>query len=146
MTLLRMDNVGVVVEDMDAAVAFFAELGLKREGEATLSGSWVESVVALDGLRCDIVMMRTPDGHGALELTKFHAPAVISPEPRPAPLNTLGLRRIMFEVDDLDDVIARLRTRGGELVGGVEQFEDVYRLCFLRSPEGILLGLAQRTG
>jgi catechol 2,3-dioxygenase-like lactoylglutathione lyase family enzyme len=138
-----MDNVLIVVEDLDAAQAFFAELGMELEGKATVEGPWADSVVGLKGIRSDIVMMRTPDGHGKIELSKFHTPPAVRFGPENAPSNTLGMRRIMFTVDDLDDVVARLRRHGGELVGEIAQYEDIYRLCFLRGPEGIILGLAQ---
>jgi catechol 2,3-dioxygenase-like lactoylglutathione lyase family enzyme len=144
MTLQRMDNVLIVVEDLEAAKAFFAELGMELEGEATNEGPWADRVVGLDGMRCDLAMMRTPDGHGGIELAKFHTPPAVRTEPRDAPTNALGIRRIMFAVDDLDDVVARLRRHGGELVGEVAQYEDVYRLCFLRAPEGFIIGLAER--
>jgi catechol 2,3-dioxygenase-like lactoylglutathione lyase family enzyme len=144
MTLQRMDNVLIVVDDLEAAKAFFAELGMELEGETTLEGPWVDSVVGLDGVRADITMMRTPDGHGRVELSKFHTPAAVRAEPEGAPSNALGLRRIMFAVEDLDDVIARLRRHGAELVGEVAQFEDAYRLCFVRGPEGIIIGLAEQ--
>ena len=140
-----MDNVGIVVEDLKAAVAFFVELGLKIEGETTVEGPWVDRIVGLDGVRSDIVMMRTPDGHSRLELAKFHKPAAIHAEPN-APVNKLGIGRIMFAVTDLDDVVARLRKRGAELVGEVVQYEDMYRLCYLRGPEGILIALAEQLG
>jgi catechol 2,3-dioxygenase-like lactoylglutathione lyase family enzyme len=138
-----MDNVLIVVEDLDAAQAFFAELGMELEGKATVEGPWADSVVGLKGIRSDIVMMRTPDGHGKIELSKFHTPPAVRFGPENAPSNTLGMRRIMFTVDNLDDVVARLRRHGGELVGEIAQYEDIYRLCFLRGPEGIILGLAQ---
>lgn len=144
MTLQRMDNVLIVIEDLEAAKAFFAELGMELEGETTVEGPWVGSVVGLDDVRADIAMLRTPDGHGRVELTKFHSPPAVRAEPENAPANTLGIRRIMFAVDDIDDVIARLRRHGAELVGEVAQYEDVYRLCFLRGPEGILIGLAEQ--
>jgi catechol 2,3-dioxygenase-like lactoylglutathione lyase family enzyme len=144
MTIRRMDNVLIVVDDLEAATAFFAELGMELEGETTVEGDWAGRVVGLDGVRADIVMMRTPDGHGRVELSKFHTPPAISSEPQNAPANTLGMRRIMFTVDDLEDVIARLRTHGAELVGEVAQYEDSYRLCFIRGPEGIILGLAEQ--
>jgi len=144
MTIRRMDNVGIVVDDLAAAVAFFAELGLQLEGETTVEGPWVDRVVGLDGVRTDIVMMRTPDGNGRVELMKFQRPVAISAGPRNAPPNTLGIRRIMFAVDDIDDVVARLQTRGAELVGEVGRYEDKYRLCFLRGPEGILVALAEQ--
>ncbi|TDC45291.1 VOC family protein [Actinomadura sp. KC345] len=143
---IRMDNVLIVVEDIEAATAFFAELGMEVEGKAPVEGPSVDSVVGLEGVRADIVMLRTPDGHGRVELTRFHTPAAVAGEPRNAPSNTLGIRRIMFAVDDLDDVVARLRTHGAELVGEVAQYEDSYRLCFIRGPEGIVLGLAEQLG
>jgi len=139
----RMDNVGIVVEDLKAAIAFFVGLGLELEGTATVEGRWVDRVVGLNDVRADIAMMRTPDGHSRLELTKFHTPPVVKAEPESAPANTLGIRRIMFAVDDFDDVVARLRGHGAELVGEIAQYEDIYRLCFLRGPEGILIGLAE---
>jgi catechol 2,3-dioxygenase-like lactoylglutathione lyase family enzyme len=144
MTLQRMDNVLIVVEDLEAAKAFFAELGMELEGETTVEGDWAGSVVGLDDVRADIAMMRTPDGHGRVELSRFHTPPAVRAEPENAPANALGIRRIMFAVDDLDDTIARLRTHGAELVGEVAQYEDVYRLCFLRGPEGIIIGLAEQ--
>lgn len=143
MTLQRMDNVLIVVEDLEAARAFFAELGMELEGQTTVEGSWVDRIVGLEGVRADIAMMRTPDGHGRVELTRFHTPPAVRFEPRNAPANALGIRRIMFAVKDLDDVVARLRGRGAELVGQVARYEDVYRLCFVRGPEGILIGLAE---
>ena len=146
MTLKRMDNVLLVVEDLEAAKAFFAELGMELEGEATNEGPWADSVVGLTGMRADIAMMRPPDGHGGIELAKFHTPAAISPEPANAPTNTLGLRRIMFAVEDVDGVVARLRKHGAELVGEIAQYEDVYRLCFVRAPEGFIIGLAEQLG
>ncbi|WP_028064025.1 VOC family protein [Solirubrobacter soli] len=144
MTLQRMDNVLIVVEDLDGAKAFFTELGMELEGEATNEGPWVDKIIGLEGVRCDLAMMRPPDGHGGIELAKFHTPPAVRAEPQDAPTNALGIRRIMFAVEDIDDVVARLRRHGGELVGEIEQFEDVYRLCFMRGPEGILIGLAER--
>jgi catechol 2,3-dioxygenase-like lactoylglutathione lyase family enzyme len=144
MTLLRMDNVLIVVDDLKAAIAFFSELGLELEGETTVEGQWVDRVVGLDGVRSDIAMMRTPDGHGRLELDKFHTPTAVRAEPEDAPVNTLGIRRIMFAVDDIEDVLARLRTHGAELVGEVAQYEDSYRLCYVRGPEGIIVALAEQ--
>ena len=138
-----MDNVGIVVDDLKAATAFFVELGLELEGEATVEGRWVDRIVGLDGVRSDIAMLRTPDGHSRLELTKFHTPPAASAEPKNAPVNTLGIRRIMFAVDDIEDVLARLRTHGAELVGEVVQYEDSYRLCYVRGPEGIVVALAE---
>jgi len=139
----RMDNVGIVVDDLKAATAFFVELGLELEGEATVEGQWVDRVVGLDGVRNDIAMMRTPDGHGRLELMKFHAPPATTAEPN-APVNTLGIRRIMFAVDDIEDVLARLQAHGAELVGELVWYEDKYRLCYLRGPEGIIVALAEQ--
>jgi catechol 2,3-dioxygenase-like lactoylglutathione lyase family enzyme len=144
MTVQRMDNVLIVVDDLGAAKAFFADLGMELEGEATNEGPWVDRVVGLDGVRCDLAMMRTPDGHGRVELAKFHTPPAVRAEPEDAPANALGIRRIMFAVDDIDDVVARLRSHGGELVGQIAQYEDSYRLCFLRGPEGIIIGLAEQ--
>jgi catechol 2,3-dioxygenase-like lactoylglutathione lyase family enzyme len=144
MTIPRMDNVLIVVDDLEAAKAFFAELGMELEGEAPVEGRWADRVVGLNDVRADIAMMRTPDGHGRVELTKFHTPPAIRAEPGPAPANTLGIRRIMFTVDDIDDVVARLCRHGAELVGEVAQYEDNYRLCFLRGPEGIIIGLAEQ--
>jgi len=138
-----MDNVGIIVGDLPAAIAFFTELGMELEGQAPVEGEWADRLVGLEGMRVDIAMMRTPDGGTRLELSRFHKPAVITPEPKNAPVNTLGLRRIMFSVDHLDDVVARLRARGAELVGEVTQYEDKYRLCYLRGPEGILIALAE---
>ena len=146
MTIQRMDHVGVVVDDLAAAVAFFEELGLEAEGEGPtpVEGRWVDRVVGLEGVRVDIVMVRTPDGHGQLELTRFHAPTAVRPGST-AP-NTLGLRSIMFAVDDIDEVVGRLQTHGAELVGEVARYEDTYRLCYVRGPEGILVALAQELG
>jgi catechol 2,3-dioxygenase-like lactoylglutathione lyase family enzyme len=144
MTIQRMDNVLIVVDDLEAAKAFFAELGMELEGEATNEGPWVDRVVGLSDVRADIAMMRTPDGHGRLELSKFHTPPAVRAEPESAPANALGIRRIMFAVDDIDDVVARLRSHGAELVGEIAQYEDSYRLCFLRGPEGIIIGLAEQ--
>jgi len=144
MSIQRMDHVSVVVDDLDAAIAFFVELGMELEGRTTVEGSWVDRIVGLDGVRSEIAMMRTPDGHGRLELDKFHAPPAVRPEPQDVPVNTLGIRRIMFAVEDIDDVLARLRTHGAELIGDVAQYEDSYRLCYVRGPEGIMVGLAQQ--
>ena len=142
MTLLRMDNVGIVVNDLEAATAFFVELGLELEGQATVEGRWVDRVVGLDGVRSDIAMLRTPDGHGRLELSKFHTPPATTAAPN-APVNTLGMGRIMFAVEDIEDVLARLQAHGAELVGEVVQYEDSYRLCYVRGPEGIIVALAE---
>ena len=146
MTLQRMDNVLIVVEDLEAAKAFFVELGMQLEGETTVEGRWVDQVVGLENVRAEIAMMRTPDGHGRVELTKFHTPAAVRTEPKSAPANALGIRRIMFAVDNVKDVLARLRVHGAELVGEVAQYEDMYRLCFIRGPEGIIIGLAEQLG
>ncbi len=143
--LLRMDNVGIIVDDLKAAIAFFTELGLEIEGEMTVEGQWVDRVLGLDGVRSDIVMIRTPDGHSRLELSKFHKPKAIKTEPN-TPVNTLGIRRIMFAVREIDDVVARLQKHGAELVGEVAQYEDMYRLCYLRGPEGIMVALAEQPG
>ena len=144
MSLKRMDHVSVVVDDLEAAKAFFVELGMELDGEAPIEGRWVDRVNGLDGVRVDIAMMRTPDGHGQLELTKFHAPATISAEPKNAPPNTLGLRSVMFAVDDIEEVLARLRPHGAELLGELAQYEDIYRLCYVRGPAGIIVALAEQ--
>ncbi|MFI6907239.1 VOC family protein [Nonomuraea sp. NPDC050394] len=146
MTIKRMDNIGIVVDDLDVVIAFFAELGMELEGKARIEGPWAARVVGLDDQRVDVAMMRMPDGHGRIELAKYHTPEAIGGVPRDAPANTLGIRRIMFAVDDLDDVLARLRTHGAELVGEVAQYEDSYRLCYLRGPEGIVIALAEELG
>lgn len=140
-----MDNVGIVVEDLTAAVAFFGELGLELEGRAMVEGEWAGRVTGLGDQSVEVAMMRTPDGHGKLELSRFLAPPVIA-DHRSAPVNALGYLRVMFEVDDLDDTLARLRVHGAQLVGEVVRFEDVYRLCYVRGPEGVLIGLAQAVG
>ena len=142
MTVKRMDNVGIVVEDMDAAIAFFIELGLKLEGRATIEGEWAGRVTGLGVQRVEIAMLVTPDGHSRLELSRFLAPAVAA-DHRDAPVNALGYLRVMFTVEDIDDTLARLRQRGAELVGEVVQYQDSYRLCYIRGPERILIGLAQ---
>ncbi len=139
-----MDNVLLVVDDLDAAIAFFAELGMELEGRTTVEGPWVDRIVALDGVRSEIAMMRTPDGDGRVELDKFHAPPAVRAEPQDAPVNTLGIRRIMFAVDDLDDVLGRLGRHGAELLGEVVTYEDQYRLCYIRGPDGNMLALAER--
>jgi catechol 2,3-dioxygenase-like lactoylglutathione lyase family enzyme len=141
-TIKRMDHVGVVVDDLKAAIAFFVELGMELEGEQAVEGQWVDRVNGLDGMRVDVAMVRTPDGHSRLELVKFHTPAVIGADPKTPP-NTLGLRNIGFVVEDIDDVIARLRTHGAELVGEVAQYEDSYRLCYVRGPADIIVALAE---
>jgi catechol 2,3-dioxygenase-like lactoylglutathione lyase family enzyme len=139
-----MDNVGIVVDDLEAAIAFFVELGMGLEGQMPVEGPWVDGVVGLDDVRVDIAMLRTPDGHSRVELTKFRTPAAVGPEPANAPANALGIRRIMFAVDDLDEVLARLRSHGAELVREVAQYEDLYRLCYVRGPEGIMVALAEQ--
>ncbi|MFD7631035.1 VOC family protein [Streptomyces sp. NPDC059851] len=144
MAIQRMDNVLIVVDDLDAAVSFFLELGMETEGRTPIEGRWVERVIGLDDVRLDIAVLRTPDGHSRIELAMFRSPKAISAEPRDAPANTLGIRRVMFAVDDIEDVVARLRTHGAELVGELAQYEDSYRLCYVRGPEGILIGLAEQ--
>jgi catechol 2,3-dioxygenase-like lactoylglutathione lyase family enzyme len=144
MTLKRMDNVLIVVEDLEAAKAFFVELGMELEGETTVEGPWVDRVVGLENVRSEIAMMRTPEGHGRIELDKFHTPAAVRTEPKNTPVNTLGIRRIMFAVDDIEDVLARLRAHGAELIGEITQYEDMYRLCYIRGPEGIIVALAEQ--
>jgi catechol 2,3-dioxygenase-like lactoylglutathione lyase family enzyme len=144
MTIQRMDNVGIVVDDLEAAIAFFGELGMELEGTAQIEGRWADRTVGLDGVRSDIAMMRTPDGHSRLELAKYHTPAAVSAEPENPPPNTLGLHRVMFAVDDIEDVVARLRTHGAELLGELAQYEDSYRLCYVRGPEGIIIALAEQ--
>jgi catechol 2,3-dioxygenase-like lactoylglutathione lyase family enzyme len=139
-----MDNVAIVVEDLDAAVAFFTELGMGLEGKGQIEGRWADSTVGLDGIRSEIAMMRTPDGHSKLELTKYHTPAAVSAGPENPPPNTLGQHRVMFAVDDIDDTVARLRAHSAELLGEVAQYEDTYRLCYLRGPAGIIIGLAEQ--
>ena len=143
-TIQRMDNVSIVVDELAAAIAFFVELGRELEGETTVEGPWVDQTIGLHDVKADIAMMRTPDGHSRLELTKFQSPTAVSTEPKNAPANALGIRRIMFAVEDIDDVVARLRSHGGELVGEIVQYEDKYRLCFLRGPEGVIIGLAEQ--
>ena len=143
MALRRMDNVLIVVDDPEAVKAFFVALGMEVEGQTPLEGDWVGRLVGLENVRCEIAMLRTPDGHGRIELDKFHTPAAVAGEPKNAPVNTLGLRRIMFQVDDLDDVLARLRAHGAELIGELAQYEDKYRLCYIRGPEGIIVALAE---
>ncbi|MFI2763541.1 VOC family protein [Streptomyces echinatus] len=144
MTLQRMDNVLIVVDDLDAVIAFFVELGMELEGRGPLEWRGAERVIGLDDVRQDVAMLRVPDGHGRVELAKFHRPKAIAPEPEDAPANTLGLRRIMFAVDDIEDVVARLRDHGAELVGEIVQYENIYRLCYVRGPEGIVVGLAEQ--
>jgi catechol 2,3-dioxygenase-like lactoylglutathione lyase family enzyme len=145
MTVKRIDNVDINVEDLDAAVDFFTELGMKLEGRMPSEGSFAERITGLKGLRTEIAMMRTPDGSG-LELTKWNSPAGISAEPKVPSPNTLGIGRIMFAVEDIDDVVARLRTKGGELMGEIVNYENVHRLCYMRGPEGIIIALAEKIG
>src|SRR5579885_2063475 len=145
MALKRMDNVGIVVDDLGGTIDFFRELGLELEGRATIEGEWAGRVTGLGDQRVEIALMRTPDGHGRLELSRFLAPPVVA-DHRNAPVNALGYLRVMFAVDDLDDTLARLRAHGAQLVDEVVQYGDVYRLCYVRGPEGILIGLAERIG
>ena len=146
MAIQRMDNVAIVVDDLDAAVAFFTELGMELEGKGQIEGLVADRTVGLDGVRSEIAMMRTPDGHGRLELTRYHAPAAVGAGPENPPPNTLGLHRVMFAVDDIDDTIARLRPHGAELLGEVAQYENSYLLCYLRGPAGIIVALAEQIG
>ena len=147
MTISRMmDNVLIVVDDLDAVIAFFTEIGLELEGRATVEGESVDRLVGLEGVRSDIASLTTPDGHGRIELDKFHTPAAVRAEPDDAAVNALGIRRIMFAVDDIDDVIARLREHGAELVGELVQYGDNYKLCYVRGPEGIMVALAEELG
>ena len=146
MALKRMDNVLIVVDDLEAAKAFFVELGMELEGETLVEGPSVDSLIGLKDVRATLALMRTPDGHGRIELDKFHTPAAVKAEPKNAPVNMLGIRRIMFAVDDLEDVLARLRAHGAELVGEIAQYEDLYRLCYIRGPEGIIVALAEQLG
>jgi catechol 2,3-dioxygenase-like lactoylglutathione lyase family enzyme len=142
MALKRMDNVGIVVEDLEGTIDFFRELGLELEGRATIEGEWAGRVTGLGDQRVEIAMMRTPDGHGRLELSRFLTPPVVA-DHRNAPVNALGYLRVMFTVDDIDETLERLRKRGAQLVGEVVRYEDAYRLCYIRGPEGLLIGLAQ---
>ncbi len=146
MTIKRLDHVSVVVDDLGAAIAFFTALGMTLEGEAAVEGPWVDRVNGLDNVQVDIVMMRTPDGHGRLELTKFRNPKLVEIEPAIAPPNTLGLRSVMFTVESIDDTVARLRAKGAELVGEIAQYENKYSLCYIRGPAGILVALAEEIG
>jgi catechol 2,3-dioxygenase-like lactoylglutathione lyase family enzyme len=145
MTVKRMDNVGIVVESLDTVISFFAELGLELEGRATIEGEWSGRVTGLRDQRVEIAMMRTPDGDSRLELSRFLTPPVIA-DHRNAPVNALGYLRVMFTVEDIDDTVARLKKRGAQLVGEVVRYEDAYRLCYIRGPEGLLIGLAQELG
>jgi len=143
MTIKRLDHVSVVVDDLAAAIAFFTALGMTPEGQMPVEGPWVDRVNGIEGVRVDIIMMRTPDGHGRLELTKFRNPKLVDIEPAIAPPNTPGLRSVMFAVENLDDTVARLGAKGGELIGEVVQYEDKYRLCYMRGPAGIIVALAE---
>ncbi len=145
MAIQRMDHVGVVVDDLAAATAFFVELGLELQGEAQVEGGWVDRVVGLEGVRAEIAMLETPDGHSRIELAKFHAPSGGVGD-RTAPANAPGIRHVAFAVDDVDAVLARLRTCGAELVGEIERYKDIYRLCYVRGPAGIVVELAERIG
>ena len=143
MTIRKLDHVSVVVDDLAPAVSFFSALGMSVEGKAPIEGPWVDRVNGIKGIKVDIVMMKTPDGHGRLELTKFHNPELVPLKPAIAPPNALGLRSVMFNVENVDDAVARLRAEGGELIGEVVQYEDHYRLCYMRGPAGIIVALAQ---
>jgi catechol 2,3-dioxygenase-like lactoylglutathione lyase family enzyme len=143
-TIQRMDNVGIVVDDMDATVALFTELGLEVEGQTQVEGPWADQCAGLEGVRCDIVMMRTPDGHSRLELAKYRTPVALPATPQNPPHNIVGMHRVMFAVDDLEDTVARVRPHGAELVGTIARFENTYLLCYLRTPEGFIIGLAQQ--
>ncbi len=146
MSALRLDNVLLVVDDLEAVKAFFTELGLELEGETMVEGESVDRLIGLEGVRATIASMRTPDGQGRIELDKYHAPAAVRAEPEDAPVNALGIRRIMFAVDDIDAVLGRLRGRGAALIGDVVEYENQYRLAYVRGPEGIIVGLAEQLG
>ncbi len=145
MTIQRMEHVGIVVDDLAAATAFFVGLGLELQGKGQVEDGWVDRVVGLEGVRVEYAMLETPDGHGRLELVKFHSPSVRGGD-RHAPANTLGIRHLAFAVDDIDAAVATVRARGGELVGEVENYKDIYRLCYVRGPEGIIVELAEQIG
>jgi catechol 2,3-dioxygenase-like lactoylglutathione lyase family enzyme len=144
MAIQRMDNVLICVEDIDAVASFFVELGMELEGKGPIEGEWVDRVIAIDGVRQDVAMLRTPDGHGRIELAQFHTPKAVRSEPTDAPANTLGIRRVMFAVDDIEDTVARLRANGVDLVGEIVRYENVYKLCYVRGPEGIVVGLSEQ--
>ena len=146
MTIRRMDNVLIVVDDLEAAKAFFVELGMELEGETTVEGPSVDRLIGLQNVRATLALMRTPDGHGRIELDKFHTTEAIRTGPEIVPVNALGIRRIMFAVAGIEDVVARLRAHGAELVGDLVQYEDTYRLCYVRGPEGLIVGLAEQFG
>jgi catechol 2,3-dioxygenase-like lactoylglutathione lyase family enzyme len=143
MTIQRMDHVGVVVEDLEAAIEFFVELGLERQGEGSVGGEWVDRIIGLEGTQAELSMLQTRDGHGRLELVKFNSPPAEGGDGQ-APANALGIRHISFEVEDIDTIVAGLRARGGELVGELERYGDIFRLCYVRGPEGIIVELAER--
>lgn len=146
MSIVRMDNVAIVVDDLEAAVGFFTELGMEVEGRGEVEGAWVDRTVGLDGVRSEIAMMRTPDGHGRLELTRYRTPAPPHAGPGDPSPHTLGVHRVMFAVDDIDDTVGRLRTHGAELLGEITRYEDLYRLCYLRGPSGVIVALAEQLG
>jgi catechol 2,3-dioxygenase-like lactoylglutathione lyase family enzyme len=146
MAIKRMDNVGIVVSDLKAAIAFFGELGMELMGETTVTGDWVDRIIGLHGVESEIAMMRTPDGHMRLELSRFKSPEAITPDLKSEQMNTLGKHRIMFAVDDIRDTVARLQNHGAELVGEIVQYKDMYLLCYLRGPEGIMVALAEEIG
>jgi catechol 2,3-dioxygenase-like lactoylglutathione lyase family enzyme len=143
MAVVRMDNVLIVVDDLEAMISFFVDLGMELEGGMPIEGEWVDRVIGINGSRAEIATLRTPDGHARIELDKFYRPEAIAPEPKHAPINTLGIRRIMFAVDDIDEVVAHMQDHGAELVDEIVQYEDTYRLCYLRGPEGMIVGIAQ---
>ena len=143
MTVKRMDHVSVVVEDLAPAIAFFTELGMELEGEAPIEGEWVDRINGIKGIKVNIAMMKTPDGHGKFELTKFHNPPLVDVQPKDAPPNALGLRSVMFLVDDIEDTVSRLRKHGGELMGEIVEYANVYKLCYMRGPAGIIVSLAE---
>jgi len=145
MTIRRMDHIGVVVEDLEAAVEFFIELGLERQVEGSVGGDWVDRIIGVEGTQAELAMLQTSDGHGKLELVKFRSPPAVAGDGQ-APANALGIRHIAFEVEDIDDLLAGLRARGGELVGELERYGDIFRLCYVRGPEGIIVELAERIG
>ncbi|SHK78880.1 VOC family protein [Actinacidiphila paucisporea] len=146
MAIQRMDNVLIVVDDLEAVIDFFVALGMELEGKGPLDWPGAERVIGLEDVQQDVAMLRVPDGHGRVELARFHRPKAITPEPANAPANTLGLRRVMFAVDAIDDVVARVRAQGAELVGEIVRYENIYRLCYVRGPEGIVVGLAEELG
>lgn len=146
MALKRLDNVLIVVDDLDAVVAFFQEIGMELEGRGPVEGEWAGRVIGIDGVSQEIAMLRTPDGHGRVELAKFRRPEAVRAEPRDAPVNTYGIRRVMFAVEGIEEVVDRLRRQGAELVGEIVDYEGVYRLCYVRGPEGIMVGLAEQLG